>query len=184
MVEYFQKGLVRERSGNKAQGFQPLDSFETSDGWVVMGALSEVYKRLLQAIGLDPNDPKWESARVNLESIEGIEFDAILRGWMAERTTTEVVRVLNEAQVACAPIMTARDMAENSHYEARDMHVEWDDLQAGRVRGIGVVPKFSLTPGQIWRGSPAVGHDNLRVYGELLGISAAELEGLKRDTVI
>jgi crotonobetainyl-CoA:carnitine CoA-transferase CaiB-like acyl-CoA transferase len=184
MVEYFQKGLVRERSGNKAQGFQPLDSFETSDGWVVMGALSEVYKRLLQAIGLDPNDPRWESARVNLESIEGIEFDAILRGWIAERTTVEVVRILNEAQVPCAPIMTAKDMAENPHYQAREMHVEWDDLQAGRVKGIGVVPKFSLTPGRIWRGSPGVSHDNRRVYGELLGMSGGELEVLKREQVI
>jgi crotonobetainyl-CoA:carnitine CoA-transferase CaiB-like acyl-CoA transferase len=56
MLEYFHKGLVRERSGNKAQGFQPLDSFQTSDGWVVMGALAEVYNRLLRAIGLDPDD--------------------------------------------------------------------------------------------------------------------------------
>ncbi|HKV53891.1 MAG TPA: CoA transferase [Candidatus Binataceae bacterium] len=184
MVEYFQKGLVRERSGNKAQGFQPLDSFQTSDGWVVMGALSEVYKRLLNAIGLDPNDPKWDSARVNLESIEGIEFDAILRGWIAERTTEEVVRLLNEAQVPCAPIMTASDMAEHPHYQARGVHVEWDDLQAGRVKGIGVVPKFSVTPGKIWRGAPAIGHDNQRVYGELLGMSAGELEVLKRDQII
>src|SRR5207245_9066026 len=108
-------------------------------GWVVMGALSEVYNRLLRAIGLDPADPKWQSARVNLESIEGIEFDAILRGWMAERTTTEVVRILNEAQVPCSPIMTAKDLAENPHYKARDVHVEWEDLQVGRVKGVGVI---------------------------------------------
>ena len=54
MVEYFQKEVVRERSGNKAQGFQPLESFETADGWVVLGAFTEVYNRLLVAIGLDP----------------------------------------------------------------------------------------------------------------------------------
>ena len=149
-----------------------------------MGALSEVYKRLLQAIGLDANDPKWESARVNLDSIEGIEFDAILRGWIAERTTADVVRLLNEAQVPCSPIMTAKDIAENPHYQARDMHLEWNDLQAGRVKGIGVAPKFSLTPGKIWRGAPAVGHDNQRVYGELLGMSSGELDALKRDNVI
>ena len=64
------------------------------------------------------------------------------------------------------------------------MHVEWDDLQAGRVKGIGVVPKFSLTPGTIWRGSPGIGHDNQRVYGELLGMSGGELEVLKREKVI
>src|SRR5579859_4682813 len=171
MVEYFQKKLVRERSGNKAQGFQPLDSFQTADGWVVMGALSEVYNRLLRAIGLDPAEPKWQSARTNLESIEGIEFDAILRGWMAERTTAEVVRILNEAQVPCSPIMTARDLGEDPHYQARGMHVEWEDLQVGPVKGIGVVPKFSNTPGKIWRGAPAVGHDNDRIYGDLLGLS-------------
>lgn len=184
MVEYFQNGLVRERSGNKAQGFQPLDAFQTSDGWVVLGALSEVYNRLLRAIGLDADDPKWESARVNLESIEGIEFDAILRGWVAERTTAEVVRILNEAQVPCSPIMTAKDLAEDPHYKAREIHVEWEDLQVGKVKGIGVVPKFSATPGKIWRGAPGIGHDNQRVYGELLGLGAAEIESLKRGKVI
>ncbi len=151
---------------------------------IVLGALSEVYHRLLRAIGLDANDPKWESARVNLESIEGIEFDAILRGWVAERSTAEVVRILNESQVPCAPIMTAKDLAEDSHYKARNLHVEWDDPQAGRVKGIGVVPKFSATPGKVWRGAPGIGQDNQRIYGDLLGVSAAELDSLKRDKVI
>ena len=80
--------------------------------------------------------------------------------------------------------MSARDIAENLHYQAREMHVEWDDLAAGHVKGIGVVPKFSLTPGKIWRGAPAVGNDNQRVYGELLGFTASELEKLKADSVI
>ena len=184
MVEYFQKEVVRERSGNKAQGFQPLDSFETADGWVVVGALTEVYNRLLGAIGLDPDEAKWQSARTNLESIEGIEFDAILRGWIFERSTTEVVRLLNEAMVPCAAIMTSKDIAQDPHYKARDVHIEWDDEQVGRVKGVGIVPKFSKTPGKIWRGSVPVGHDNQRVYGDLLGLGAAEIDTLKHDKII
>jgi crotonobetainyl-CoA:carnitine CoA-transferase CaiB-like acyl-CoA transferase len=184
MVEYFQQEVVRERSGNRAQGFQPLDSFETADGWIALGALTEVYNRLVAAIGLDPADPKWQSARTNLESIEGIEFDAMLRGWIAERSTVDVVRILNEAQVPCAPIMTSKDIAQDPHYKARDMHIEWEDPQVGRVKGIGIVPKFSQTPGKVWRGSVPVGHDNSRVYGDLLGLGAAELEALKRDQII
>ena len=39
------------------------------------------------------------------------------------------------------------------------------------MKGIGVVPKFSLTPGKIVRGSVPVGHDNDRVYREMLGLS-------------
>jgi len=46
------------------------------------------------------------------------------------------------------------------------------------------VPKFSATPGKIFRGSVGVGHDNERVYGGLLGLEPAEIEGLKRDKII
>ena len=184
MVEYFQNGLVRERSGNKAQGFQPLDSFECKDGWVVLGAIGEVYDRLVRAIGLDPADPKWQKARLDVESMEGIEFDAILRGWISERTMEEVVRHMNEFDVACNRIMSSKDMAENAQYKARDVHTEWVDEQAGPVKGTGVIPKFSETPGKVFRGSVAVGHDNERVYGELLGLQPGEIEQLKRDNII
>ena len=184
MVEYFQQGLVRERSGNKAQGFQPLDSFEASDGWVVLGAIGEVYDRVVRAIGLDPADPKWQKARLDIESMEGIEFDALLRGWINERPALEVVRHMNEHNVACNRIMSSKDMAENEQYKARDMHVEWTDEQAGKVKGVGIVPKFSDTPGKIFRGAVGVGHDNDRVYGELLGLKPAEIEALRREKLI
>ena len=181
MLEYFQNGIVRERSGNRAQGFQPLDTFQASDGWVVMGALGEVYGRMLRVIGLDPADPKWESARTQIESIEGIEFDAVLRGWISERTVKEVVELMAAGDVPCSPIMSSKDIAEDPQYRAREMHVEWDDEQVGRVKGIGVAPKFSLTPGKIVRGSVPVGHDNERVYREMLGVSADEFESLRRE---
>ena len=184
MLEYFQNGIVRERSGNRAQGFQPLDSFQASDGWVVMGALGDVYGRLLGVIGLDAADPKWETARTQLESVEGIEFDAILRGWISERTVKEVVAAMAEGNVPCSPIMSSKDIAEDSQYRAREVHVEWEDGQVGKVKGIGVVPKFSLTPGKIVRGSVAVGGDNDRVYRDLLGISADEIESMRREKVI
>ncbi|MGO9607412.1 MAG: CaiB/BaiF CoA transferase family protein [Candidatus Binataceae bacterium] len=184
MLEYFQQGVVRERSGNRAQGFQPLDTFQAADGWVVMGALGDVYNRLLGVIGLDAADPKWQSARTNLESIEGIEFDAILRGWIAERTVVDVVNQMAHGKVPCSPIMSSKEMADDPQYRAREMHVEWEDVQVGKVKGIGIAPKFSLTPGKIVRGSVGVGHDNARVYGDLLGLSASELESLKRAKVI
>ena len=186
MLEYFQKGIVRERSGNRAQGFQPLDSFQASDGWVVMGALADVYGRMLTQSHRAPipADPKWETARTELESIEGIEFDAILRGWISERTVKEVVDKMAEHAVPCSAIMSSKDMADDSQYRARDVHVEWNDEQVGRVKGIGVAPKFSLTPGKIVRGSVAVGHDNERVYREMLGVSADEIESLRREKII
>ena len=80
--------------------------------------------------------------------------------------------------------MTSKDIAEDPHYKAREVHVEWEDDQVGRVKGIGIVPKFSKTPGKIWRGTVPVGHDNQRVYGDLIGLSAGDIEALKREKVI
>ena len=185
MVEYFQQGLVRERSGNKAQGFQPLDSFEASDGWVVLGAIGEVYDRVVRAIGLDPADPKWQKARLDIESMEGIEFDALLRGWINERTALEVVRHMNRATTSPATASCrARTWRRTRSTRRATCTSNGTDEQAGKVKGVGVVPKFSATPGKILRGAVGVGHDNDRVYGELLGLKPAEIEELRRGKLI
>jgi crotonobetainyl-CoA:carnitine CoA-transferase CaiB-like acyl-CoA transferase len=185
MLEYFQKDIVRERSGNRAQGFQPLDAFQAKDGWIVLGALGEEkFAAVCRVIGLDPAEEKWKNARLQLETIEGIEWDALLRGWINERTAAEVVHAMNEVKVPCSSIMSSKDIAQNPHYQARSMHIEWEDEQVGRVKGIGIAPKFSATPGKVWRGSVGVGHDNHRIYGELLGVPANDLEQLRRDKII
>jgi len=185
MLEYFQKDIVRERSGNRAQGFQPLDAFQAKDGWIVLGALGEEkFDAVTRVMGLDPAEKKWKNARIQIETIEGIEWDAILRGWINERTADEVVKAMNEVKVPCSPIMSSKDIAANSQYKTREVHLEWEDEQVGRVKGIGIAPQFSMTPGKIWRGSVRVGHDNHRIYGEVLGVSAKDLEQLRRDKVI
>ena len=40
------------------------------------------------------------------------------------------------------------------------MHIEWEDGQADKVKGVGIVPKYSRTPGKIWRGAVGLGFDN------------------------
>ncbi len=185
MVEYFSNDFVRERTGNKATAFQPYDAFQASDGWVVVGAVGlAVFSRVCRVLGLDPEEEKWQRASVDVNGLEGIEFDALLRGWIAERTVAEAVEQLNAAQVACCPIMNSKDMAEDQHYEARNVHVEWEDNQVGRVKGTGVSPSFSATPGKIWRGSVPVGHDNEQIYTHFAGLSREEVAQLKEKGVI
>jgi crotonobetainyl-CoA:carnitine CoA-transferase CaiB-like acyl-CoA transferase len=182
MVQYFTTGTIRERTGNKSPAFQPYDAFRARDGWVVLGAVGAVFDRACKVVGVDPRTCAGAKAEVN--SPEGREFDAHVRGWIGARTAEEVVRAFNAAQVPCCPVMTARDMAEDQHYRARQAHIEWEDLQVGPVKGTGVAPKFSRTPGKIWRGSVPVGHDNDLVYRELLGLRDQELADLRRRRVV
>ena len=185
MVAYYELGLNRERTGNAAGLVQPYDSFLASDGWVVIAAVGVTFDRVCRLLGLDPTEDKWRTAYTETQTPEGIEFDAILRGWVADRTVQEVVETMNAAQIGCSSIMTPKDMAQDPHYEARNVHVEWEDVQLGKkVTGAGITPKFSLTPGEIWRGSVALGYDNELVYGRCLGLSSADLAQLKEEGVI
>lgn len=100
-------------------------------------------------------------------------------------TVQEVVEAMNAAQVACSPLMSAKDMAEDPHYQARNVHVEWDDEQLERkAKGVGVTPKFSRTRGQIWRGSVSLGYDNDSVYSRFLGLDSPGLVQLREKGVI
>ena len=149
MVAYYELGIVRERSGNKAGLFQPYDTYQAKDGWVIIAAVGTVFDRVCRVLDLDPTEERWRIACTQLESPEGIEFDAILRGWVEERSVSEVVSTLNAAQVGCCTIMTPENTTTDPHYEMRNVHVEWEDLQLGRVvKGTGICPKFSTTPGK------------------------------------
>ena len=185
MTAYYELGIVRERAGHKGYRVQPFGAYRASDGWVIIAAVGTVFDKVCSILGLDSSEPKWRLAATEAASVEGVEFDAILSGWVEERTVQEVEEIMNASQVACCPIMSARDMAENPHYRARELHIEWDDVQLGRkVKGVGFTPKFSETPGKVWRGSVSLGQDNDLIYGHYLGLRPDELEELRETGTI
>lgn len=184
MLEYYQLGTVRQRSGNKAPAFQPYDVFQASDGWVVIAAVGSLYDKVARLLELDPTDEEWAKARIEVNSPKGLEFDALLRGWVADRTMVQVVEELNAAGVACCQIMSAQGAAEDPHYAARGIHVEWDDEVVGRVKGVGMVPKFSKTPQKVWRGSRRLGADNSEVFGTLLGVPDDVLASYQERSIL
>mgnify|MGYP001394204825 CR=1 FL=1 len=185
MVEYFETETVPERRGNQSGRSQPFGNYHAKDGWVAIAALGTVFDRVCRVLGMDTTAAYRLEARSNPESIPGIEFNAILRGWLEDHTVKEVVEIMNAAQIGCSAVMTTKDIAEDPHYQAREIHTEWDDLQLGRkVKGTGIIPKFSETPGKIWRGSVPLGHDNDLVYRHHLGMSDADLDRLREQGII
>ena len=185
MMAYYELGINRERTGYKGSRIQPFDAYHARDGWVIIAAVGTVFDKLCLILGLDPADPKWIKAHNDAASVEGAEFDAVINGWVEERSIKDVEEIMNASQVACCPVMSAKDMDENPHYQARDMHIEWEDEQLGRkVKGVGFTPKFSETPGKVWRGSVGLGHDNGQVYQHYLGLDPADLQILREQGII
>ncbi len=180
-LDYFMRGIVRARYGTGHARLHPYDVHRAKDGWVVVAApTEEAWARLRDLIGF--SDPTYDDRDYRLAHRAAV--DAAIGAYCASRTRAELEAIGRERDLAIARVLDIADIARDPHYRERGMFVEWDDPVAGRVKGAGVAPKFSGTPGGVWRGAPWLGQDNERVLVGLLGYSPDRFARLRKAGVV
>ena len=180
-LDYFMRGVVRARHGSGHPRLHPYDVHRASDGWVVVAApTAAAWDRLKGVVGI--SDPAMDDPDYRLGHRDAV--DRAIAAFCAPRSRAELERVGREHDIAISRVFDIADIARDPHYRAREMFVEWDDPVAGRVKGAGIAPKFSATPGGVWRGAPWLGQDNEAVFGGLLGYSPSMIDRLRDDGII
>ena len=180
-LDYFMRGIVRGRFGSAHARLHPYDVHRAKDGWVVVAAPTEDSWARLRAL-IDFTDPAFEDRDYRLKHREPV--DAAIAAFCRDRSRDELEQLGREHDVAINRVLDIADIAREPHYRERGMLLEWDDPVAGRVKGAGVAPRFSETPGGVWRGAPWLGQDNDRVLAGVLGYSADRIAELRRSGVI
>jgi crotonobetainyl-CoA:carnitine CoA-transferase CaiB-like acyl-CoA transferase len=185
--EYDRLGIIRGPQGTNLKGVAPSNIFKSRDGkWIVIAANADnVFRRLCGAMGRPElaDDPKFATHLARGDHQD--EIEGIIADWALQRTAREIDETLNEAGVICGPIYTIADIFEDPHFRAREMLLEHDDPEFGRYIGPGIVPKLTETPGAVrWSATWQEGSHNAEVYGDLLGLSGDELDGLREEGVI
>jgi crotonobetainyl-CoA:carnitine CoA-transferase CaiB-like acyl-CoA transferase len=185
-IEYDQLGSVRKRNGNLNAYSAPSDIYKTSDGeWMVLAVSAPtVFARFAKAIERPDLlvDQKFSTNVARLAN-RG-EIEGIVRKWFSERTQTEVADILRKHDVTYNRIFSIEDIFKDQHFEAREAIVTVDDDELGPVRMQGVVPKFSRTPGAVWRAGPAEGEHNNEVFETQLQFSHEEIASMRGRKVI
>ncbi len=180
-LDYFMRGVVRGRFGTGHARLHPYDVHRAADGWVVVAApTQESWLALRQLIGF--TDPAYDDRDYRLAHREAV--DRAIAEFCRTRSREELERIGREHDVAISRILDIADIAHDPHYRARGMFTEWDDPVAGRVKGAGVAPRFSETPGGVWRGAPWLGQDNAAILGGWLGYSAERIAELRARGVV
>jgi crotonobetainyl-CoA:carnitine CoA-transferase CaiB-like acyl-CoA transferase len=178
-------GLVRQRKGSNAHA-APHNHYPTADGkWIAVACTNDrIFRRLAAAMGQAEwgADPEFES--MEKRSARRDEVDARVSAWTTRHALAELRDILDATEVPNGPIASIADIFEDPHYRARGTLMELDDPIVGRVRMSAPVPRLSETPAAVQRPAPEVGQHNAEVYGELLGLDAAELERLRAEGVI
>jgi formyl-CoA transferase/succinyl-CoA--D-citramalate CoA-transferase len=175
LPEYDKLGCVRQPTGATLPRIAPSNVYPTrSSELIVMGANNDaVFARLAELMGrhdwVGPEGPfRTGSARGDAQE----ELDGRIAAWTATIETDELLELLHGAAIPASRVYTVADIARDPHYAAREMIVSVPEpnLQGEPVRGPGVVPRLSGTPGRVHRGGPLLGEHNDEVLGPLRAV--------------
>ncbi len=181
---YLCTGRIPERIGNRYEAIYPYDSFEASDGMVIIACgndkLYGVLKSVLQMPELD--DPKFDA---NVDRIaHHAELKELIERWTKVRTIDEVVNTLLAAGAPAGPINTIDKVVVDPHIAvAREMFVDLPHPVAGDMKVTGNQLKFTNKKVKIDRPAPLLGQHTEEILKEKLDIDHDEFERLKAEGV-
>jgi len=178
-------GKIRARVGSASESTSPRNVYATKDGgWVAISASTQsMTERLFAAIGradLNANTRlKSNADRIKLRG----EVDAIVGGFIGQRTLAENVAFFEEAGVTAGPVYDIAQFLEDPHVQARGIVVDAPDEEMGQTPMHAPVPRLSRTPGVLRTPAPAVGQHNDEIYARI-GYSAERRAELRQRGII
>lgn len=175
------------RSGNASGGGQP--------GWAVRckpGGPNDYIYVIVQPPGWDPmtkligrpelaDDPDWNTPAARLPKLD--KMFQLIEEWTLHHDKWEVLAQLNAHNIPCGPILSTKELIEDSSLVDNNMVVTVDHPQRGSFKTVGCPIKLSESPVQV-ETPPLLGQHNEDVYVGELGIDPNQFAELKSNGVI
>lgn len=166
---YDQLGIIQTRGGNRSVNNAPRNAYRTKDDrWVALSAASpSITRRVLDLTGGPgtSDDPRFLTNADRVKHVE--EVDAIVGGWIAKHSLTEVIDAFEKAEAAIGPVYDVGQICEDPQFKARESVTTIQDKDLGPLRMQNVFPKMMRTPGRIRHGGPKIGEHQDDVIGAL-----------------
>jgi len=187
IMDYTMNQREQTREGNLDESMAPHNCYRClgEDKWVsIVVAEENEWETLCNAMG----NPEWAKDRrvdTGYERWQNQEeLDRLIQSWTIEHTSYEVMHTLQQVGVAAFPSLSANEIWADPHLEARSWSEIVDHPALGAQMVIKPPWKLSETPVRIKRHGPMLGQDNEYVFGELLGLSSADISQLVEREVI
>ena len=142
--------------------------YETSDGWMTAGAVSDSeWQGLARALDhpewLDDDRFRTAGGRVAYAKERLDQTASVLK----TRTTKEWLDLLDAEQVPCAPILPLSEVIHHPQVVANELIFESDHPVVGRIRQPRAAARFDATPTTLERPAPTHGQHTEEILKEL-----------------
>ena len=156
----------------------PYQAFQTSNGWINVGAANQSnWLRFLGVISAPElnDDPRFGTNHDRIQNLQPLV--EILNEHLSKDTTENWLAKMEAAHLPAGPVNDILQMHDDPQTRARDMIVELDHPKAGKVDTIGHPVKFSQTPSKVSRAAPLLGQHTREVLTDM-GYSDTKIEAL------
>ena len=171
-----------ERVGNSHPTSVPFQTFQTSDGEIIITCSRDsAFYSLCRAMGRpdmiqDERFAKAEARRLNKQLLE----DEITR-FTSTRTLDECEETLNQFGVPNGRINTLTMICKDPQIAARDMIVKVEHPVAGTYQMAGSPLKFSSLTEAHYEPAPTLGQHTREILSERLNMTDTEIEALLKE---
>ncbi|NIW12416.1 MAG: CoA transferase, partial [Candidatus Thorarchaeota archaeon] len=182
---YFAEGVIPSRIGNRYEFVYPYDSFETKDGFVIIGIANDsIWRRFVEATRIQQiDDKKYYTNALRVENHESLK--PLIEGWTKKRGKNEIIDILNNNGIPSSPIYDIKNIVGDEHIaQAREMVLEQDQPGIGKIKVLGNPIKMSRTRPAPRGPAPRLGENTESVLLELLEVTGQEYKKLVHKKVI
>jgi formyl-CoA transferase len=181
-------GSAVPRAGNASGGGQPgwiikCKGWETDpNAYLYFITQAPVWAEICKVIGKEEwiTHPDYATPSARLPRLK--QVFATIEQWTMTKTKFEAMEEFNKHDIPCGPILSMEEIAAEPSLRATGTVVEVDHPKRGKYLSVGNPIKLSDSPTEVKR-SPLLGEHTEDVLREL-GLSAAEIDGLRKESVI
>jgi formyl-CoA transferase len=177
-------GKNPKRYGNAHANIVPYQSFQASDGWLVVAVGNDKqFEAFCQVIGQPAlsTDPRFQTNKVRVENREALI--AILKPIFLKKPVDAWLALIGD-QFPCGPINDLEQVFAMPHVKEREMLVRMEHPTIGALPLVGSPLKMGGTPVSYRLPPPLMGQHTRDILGEILGYSNEKVTELAKDGCI
>ena len=177
-------GVNPEPIGNAHFVHVPYNSFTTQNGFVVIAVITDAFwQELLNIVDIDNlRKEEFKSSTGRLQNQKFIESE--LNKKLSTETSEHWINALNSVKVPCAPINSFSQALSDEQVIHRNMVVEVEHPDGGKVKMPGNPIKLSYTDEDSFSPPPHLGQHTKETLIEWCNYSESEIEELIKKKVI